>query len=584
MNNYNIKSSDPINNQDSSYLGKRLSTAYYFGRCVAVETAKQSMSLVPAAVCRATKLPYVSNAIDVGLGLGSLASGVNKLGRACSFRAKHPVGSRLSDGASAAYQLGISGLILARTLSDDPRIDIAFSVLAIGTGVTKIYSATKAYKLINHAVADQSISSLKEEEKPSKTQGYEHLEKLAQMVVSGCFGGISVYRGSLGLVRSLQSGPLFCSSVQDEDLAGKAITSLQFNPAANVSVASEGKFLWRPAEICPAQTLGFLARDLTQCPFGFSFADEFLHEKIDRGFNVAKYGVRLFSSSIHDEVIDEDLARKVLMSLQLNPAANVSFTSEGMFPWKVGGTCSARTLDFLARHLTECSLDSSFAEQAYCIAGFSRFYESFRRVFPSRQAAFDMIRVNASATGNNLEVMAAKAASLARLHNINLKTSSESLPLSRGMFSKEYNNLLKSELPVIVAQSHGRFLKNNLPRDYAYAKEDVLSKEQAILDAVRKLPYGRYLLRGIDYKDNEKQESQGHSMALIKSANGSFFFNPGEGATAVLRDPSRSSTLNIMAERSWYDRIAFYEASCGEGGCTNISDDVQKIKERWEVA
>jgi hypothetical protein len=64
----------------------------------------------------------------------------------------------------------------------------------------------------------------------------------------------------------------------------------------------------------------------------------------------------LFKSTIYGLAVDESLAKSTLSSIQATSAPGVSFSEEGMLPWKPGGTCSARTLDFLSRHAMECKV------------------------------------------------------------------------------------------------------------------------------------------------------------------------------------------------------------------------------------
>jgi len=386
------------------------------------------------------------------------------------------------------------------------------------------------------------------------------LEKLAQMVVSGCFGGISVYRGSLGLVRSLQ--PV-------------------------LRLGDRKDFTMREAERL------FLKR-IVEEKDGVPILRE------GRAHDLARNGIPLFGSNILLEgETDEAVALQTLNILQANRDNGISFyglkalvtlqaakydepEGKGIF-LPIRGTCSARTLDFLARHLTECPFDSSFAEQTNCIASFAKFYEGVTTVFPSRQGAFDTIRVDAAAAGRE-ELMAAKMSSLARLHKIELKPQNQSLSLPEKKARVHSNELWVSEIETIIRQSGVKTFEDRLKHikrgegQRESFNNGITREELSLIDVFDRLPFGRYLIRGVLYADNWKQEHHGHSMAYIKTPKGSFFFDPARGARAILRDGTRDAVRQVISERSWYDTVRVYKASCGNGGCTNISDDVGKVE------
>jgi len=293
--------------------------------------------------------------------------------------------------------------------------------------------------------------------------------------------------------------------------------------------------------------------------------------------SVAIRGVPLFSSTIYGGgEVDEDLAKETLATIQAGAAHGVCFSEEGMLPWAPRGTCSARALDFLARHINECSLtDGSFAQQTCCIEKFGPFYER-GSVFQSRQAAFDTIQVdrrNASISAEDLKT--AKMASLAALHGMNLRPmTQESLELG-GLTRSVYASCLsRSEINQVSKATDG-LIGTKTVRDWWCCLDSTDSSihpnEQEIIDKFNELPLGRYLIRGILPEDNHKQETHGHSMALVKSNQGNFFFDPAGGAVAIVRNLGRSGAAKILAEHIWYTGIRIYEASCGENGCKNLA-------------
>ncbi len=237
-----------------------------------------------------------------------------------------------------------------------------------------------------------------------------------------------------------------------------------------------------------------------------------------------------------------------------------------MLPWKPGGTCSARTLDFLARHLKECSIDASYAQQANCIASFGKYYEGDGLIFQSRQAAFDMISVDKSSSDPEA-LKTAKMASLAAFHHLKLdpmtetsiqieENQSANICFEEGeiekIYERSYQLTDKQELSIYACKPKG---PNSLK-----------SSEMNLIDTVRKIPFGRYLIRGIIPEDNHKQEHHGHSIALIKSKEGSFLFDPIDGAWSIIREIGRHMVDSMRSHSMWYNEFRIYQVSCKEGG------------------
>lgn len=286
-------------------------------------------------------------------------------------------------------------------------------------------------------------------------------------------------------------------------------------------------------------------------------------------------GVPLMTSTIRGSKIDDNLAQLTLHAIQKTSAPGVSFSGDQMLPWTPGGTCSARALDFLARHAETCSLDVSAAEQVDCIASLWKYYEQSGLIFQSRQAAFDTIAVNVSVADSET-LKTAKMASLAALHNLQIQPMTER-SLQRDTKTSYYSNCWnEEEVPLIYEHTYDMFSMKELLNQHYLCSESKQPTpfEKDSVDKINKLPFGRYLIRGLHLEDNHKQEHHGHSMGLVKSTKGSFFFDPDSGTNAIIRDVGKHVTNKIIEHSYWLTEFRIYQVFCGEGGCTNLAPEV----------
>lgn len=281
---------------------------------------------------------------------------------------------------------------------------------------------------------------------------------------------------------------------------------------------------------------------------------EQIHLQGSRIFSIK--GEKLFDSTIWGCEVDKDLAKSTLAVLQAKSAPGVHFSDQIILPWKGGGTCSARTLYFLSRHLKECSIDAPFAEQANCIASFEKYYRRGGLIFQSRQAAFDTISVDTNSSDPET-LKTAKMASLAAFHNLKLD------PMTKKSMQVDENTHIgicfeKSEIEQIYERSYQLIIKKDLSSSGVCDPENpdsLKSSEKTLMDIIQKLPFGRYLIRGIIPEDNHKQEHHGHSIALIKSKVGDFLFDPIDGAFSIIRDIKRHMVDCIRGHSVWYNQL-----------------------------
>jgi len=289
-------------------------------------------------------------------------------------------------------------------------------------------------------------------------------------------------------------------------------------------------------------------------------------------------GVHLFSSTIEEgpglgNSVDVKIAKSTFEALHASREPHVKFSEDKMLPWNPLGTCSSRALDFLARHLIQCPIDdASFGAQANCIAGFKELYEVDGSAFWARQAAFDTISVDTkSADPETLQT--AKIASLAAFHHLKLvpmTTTAIKIPKDKYF---HYPCLADDQVKEIYQRSYGLISKEDLYLKLCSRFNSKLKdSEKFLIDAVNKLPFGRHLIRGIIPEDNDKLEHHGHSMAMIKSKKGSFFFDPMYGAYSMLCDLGHYllGKAKSSSHMVWYNETRIYQVTCKEGGCHNL--------------
>lgn len=285
-------------------------------------------------------------------------------------------------------------------------------------------------------------------------------------------------------------------------------------------------------------------------------------------FTVILRGFRLFSSDIYGYKTDADLAKETLLTLQERAMPGVSFKEEGMLPFSGFGTCSARALDFLARHSRDCSLEegSSLFSDAECIINFSSFYqpEEAGIVFQSRQAAFDMINVDKTMDGEVLKYH--KVGSLGSYNNLKLTPMTETRFVPEEGVGAAY--IERDTLLNLKKLSYGFFRTDMFS---VYDEPKTSPQVGPLLEEIKELPIGRYLIRGILPADNHKLELKGHSIAFIKSKQGNFIFDPASGAAAILGNVQKYVMDVIAGHSFWFNEYRIYKAECELSGCENIA-------------
>jgi len=200
------------------------------------------------------------------------------------------------------------------------------------------------------------------------------------------------------------------------------------------------------------------------------------------------------------------------------------------FDW--GGTCSAMAFDFLARYLDECA-DSTDAH--FCLAKvkeFAPYYKTNNTTFVSKQAAYNAVK------------------------------------LKPGCYADEYDDEFKWDKMQTLARYHNFAL---IPATRSISRYEIKWNPEEFKQTVDELPEGAYLVRALSPCEwNEKKESYGHSMILIKGKQHGIYYDNAYGAVDITNRVSEYVQKKL--ENWWIPECRFYFAS-PNGKILNLSQE-----------
>lgn len=226
---------------------------------------------------------------------------------------------------------------------------------------------------------------------------------------------------------------------------------------------------------------------------------------------------------------NESESKKVYDIIKRRQRPLISFNKAKLVPFDNGGTCSAMSLDFLARYITVCSKKRTAEERKACVMKFQPFYENNNRTFVSRQAAYNTIEVKAEFNESAEEIKQQKIQSLANYHGMHLT-------------------------PVM-----GTVTMRQLQNGYDL---------KGVID---QLPEGTYVVRMLSPANNAKKEYYGHTMTFVKNKDFSIYYDNSAGPLEVTEDLGETVREILL---DWgIPEFRIYHATCGDRGCVNLKND-----------
>jgi len=178
-------------------------------------------------------------------------------------------------------------------------------------------------------------------------------------------------------------------------------------------------------------------------------------------------------------------SKSYLKKLQADSPSTIGFNAEKLSWTTRGGNCTAIALEFIERYFNSDSSESA-ESRLKRIAKSLKFGGNIREM-RARQGAFNCIEVkNSSAMTGTAE----KVGALLNFHDFKLINQSNTFDLL----------------------------------------DDLRPKLSGILSS---MDWGIYFMRDIKPANNDKLEEHGHSMVLIRTRGGDFFFDPNKGLEKI---------------------------------------------------
>lgn len=241
-----------------------------------------------------------------------------------------------------------------------------------------------------------------------------------------------------------------------------------------------------------------------------------------------------FLECFNPRPIEHDVSLSEQTANQLTMTPPVTMNRNKLHVFDEVGTCSAMSLDFLARsitHITDLDDPNSCREK---IASFAPYYICNTTTFLSRQAAFNAIELNPpSASWHDIfndQYKLAKVQTLASLHGLTLTAATSTIQ------TKELHE-----------------------------------NPDFFIEMVDTLPDGFYFVRMLRVKETSpKKEAYGHSMTFLKRQGFSVYYDNSDGAVEITDKVGRYVVKKLS---DWsIPEFRLYFAEGPQGGALNLSE------------